>query len=186
MKLTREFYIKKGAAKVTHKGSDAVAYIYTNGKGKPCAQVFYGRQAKPVLHCRFRDEADRQTHVASYFARRAKWQESKCARRAERNQPHSIEVGHVFYSMWGYEQTNINFYQVTAIIGKTMVEVREVGQIRKDGEAWATGTCVPYMDHFVGEPMRRKVNGASKSIRVNSSEHCRLWDGKPLNWTAYH
>ena len=38
---------------------------------------------------------------------------------------HSLRVGDILEASWGYEQTNINFYQVVALKGRTMVSVRE-------------------------------------------------------------
>lgn len=37
-----------------------------------------------------------------------------------------IKVGDIFYTSWGYEQTNINLFQVVALKGKTQVIIKEV------------------------------------------------------------
>ena len=37
-----------------------------------------------------------------------------------------VKVGDLFYSSWGYEQTNVNFFQVVALVGKKSVRIREV------------------------------------------------------------
>lgn len=38
----------------------------------------------------------------------------------------NIHVGDVFSSSWGYEQTNVNFFQIVELIGKTSVRIKEV------------------------------------------------------------
>ena len=38
----------------------------------------------------------------------------------------NVKVGDLFYSSWGYEQTNITFFQVVELVGKKSVRVREV------------------------------------------------------------
>ena len=38
----------------------------------------------------------------------------------------TVAVGDVFASSWGYEQTNVDFYQVVALHGRTMVTVRKI------------------------------------------------------------
>ena len=38
----------------------------------------------------------------------------------------TVSVGDVFVSSWGYEQTNVNFYQVISVHGKKTVTVQEV------------------------------------------------------------
>jgi len=52
MKLTREFYIPKGATKVAAKDTDAIVYIK---RGEPFFQVmaFAGKRQKPDYHYRF-------------------------------------------------------------------------------------------------------------------------------------
>lgn len=37
-----------------------------------------------------------------------------------------VKVGDIFYASWGYDQTNVDFFQVVALVGKTSVRVRGV------------------------------------------------------------
>lgn len=37
-----------------------------------------------------------------------------------------VKVGDLFSASWGYEQTNVDFFQVIALVGETSVRVREV------------------------------------------------------------
>ena len=39
---------------------------------------------------------------------------------------YGVKVGDVFYDSWGYEQTNIDFYQVVALRGKTQIVLRPI------------------------------------------------------------
>lgn len=38
----------------------------------------------------------------------------------------NVKVGDLFYSSWGYEQTNTTFFQVIALVGKKSVRIRQV------------------------------------------------------------
>lgn len=38
----------------------------------------------------------------------------------------TIKVGDIFVASWGYEQTNLNFFQVVKKVGKQSVRVQEV------------------------------------------------------------
>ncbi|MER9484225.1 hypothetical protein NKI74_33885 [Mesorhizobium sp. M0494] len=71
----------------------------------------------------------RERRVRDHFEGRRRWTIWKQERRDERKRPHGFEVGHVLYASLGYDQTNIDFYQVTKIIGAHMVEVYAVSQI---------------------------------------------------------
>ena len=39
---------------------------------------------------------------------------------------YGVKVGDLFYASWGYEQTNVDFFQVIALVGECSVRVREV------------------------------------------------------------
>jgi len=50
-----------------------------------------------------------------------------------------VKVGDIFYSSWGYDQTNNDFFQVIALVGETSVRVREVNPVceKSDAVCWA-------------------------------------------------
>jgi hypothetical protein len=39
---------------------------------------------------------------------------------------YGVKVGDLFYASWGYEQTNVDFFQVIELVGESSVRVREV------------------------------------------------------------
>lgn len=39
---------------------------------------------------------------------------------------YGVKVGDIFSASWGWEQTNVDFFQVIALVGETSVRVREV------------------------------------------------------------
>lgn len=50
----------------------------------------------------------------------------KPAAKAEKVNKYGVKVGDIFEASWGYEQTNVNFFQVVSLVGETSVRVREV------------------------------------------------------------
>lgn len=48
---------------------------------------------------------------------------------------YGVKVGDIFESSWGYEQTNVDFFQVIALVGETSVRVRQVYPelVKEDG-----------------------------------------------------
>ena len=95
----------------------------------------------------------------------------------------TVKVGDLFYSSWGYEQTNISFYQVTGV-GKATVKVREI-----DGKVVTTGMMEgessPVKNGFnnsVERTHRLNYDGEGKpSFRVNSFSTAR-----PADWNEKH
>ena len=44
----------------------------------------------------------------------------------EKRNKFGVKVGDLFSASWGYEQTNVDFFQVVALVGESSVRVREV------------------------------------------------------------
>lgn len=142
--------------------------------GKPervWAVGFSGKRAKPDFNCIFPSKEAQQKYVAEWLARLQATAERKAERQAEavakRAAGHQLAVGDVLEASWGYEQTNVDYYQVTALIGRCMVEVREIGR-QAEQTGYLQGDCVPAKNQFKGEPMRRRVCDDGRSIKVES------------------
>lgn len=50
----------------------------------------------------------------------------KTTAKAVKVNKYGVKVGDIFSASWGYEQTNIDFFQVIALVGESSVRVREV------------------------------------------------------------
>lgn len=48
------------------------------------------------------------------------------ATKKEKKNKFGVKVGDYFSITWGYEQTNVDFFQVIALVGETSVRIREV------------------------------------------------------------
>jgi hypothetical protein len=189
----REFYIPKNSAKVADKLSDAVAYVYTTPKGRPAAAMFFGKQAKPAWHYNFLSDASREKRIRETFegyrasqAAKAEWRDKRKA--AGRG----LVVGDILNTCWGYEQTNREFFQVTALIGDKMVELREIKQARSY-DAQDRGKTVPLMGDFKGEPIRRiaqngrvKIDDVRRASKTDTVNVGGVQVVQPIYWTAYH
>lgn len=69
------------------------------------------------------------------------------------------KVGDVVYNSWGYEQTNIEFYQVIKV-GVKSIEVKELYKKTVNGsEAFMSCSVLPDIDNF-------RENGDSYTLRV--------------------
>lgn len=54
----------------------------------------------------------------------------KPATKKEKKNKFGVKVGDYFSICWGYEQTNVDFFQVIALVGETSVRIREVNPER--------------------------------------------------------
>lgn len=181
---TRETFIPTGSVKVTAKGCDACAYIYTNGRGRPAAVMFAGKSAKPVSMFYYMSEESREKAVRSFFAGQLSRASAKAERRAERSRAHTLEVGHVLVSQYGYEQTNTDFWAVVGIVGKNTVEVRKCGALVTKNEG-DRGYMIPNVDAVSGETLRRRAD-ARGYVKIDDVRRAHLWEGRPVYWSSYH
>lgn len=177
----REFYIPAGALKVQAKDCAAVAYLTENKKGIPYALGFLGKAQKPSFNYRFKTAERRAEYIAEAFASQKAREERREANRIERNKPHTLKTGDILYSSWGYDQTNIDFYQVVDATEKT-VTIREIAS-----ETVSNNKNMDYVaavkDSFIGAPERKKAN-SENSLYLTSYSRASLWDGKPKYQTA--
>ena len=68
-----------------------------------------------------------------------------------------VHLGDIFYSSWGYDQTNIDFYQVVALKGKHTLVLRQNEEKKGLSETSWNGYTRPIRDRFktgyYGEPI---------------------------------
>lgn len=182
----REDHIPKGARAYRDRQSSAVVYSYTNGAGLPALMGFHGRAQKPDFHCYFANDAHREGHANGHFKRWREWEKARAPKTRE------LAVGDVLKASWGYDQTNIDYYQVTALVGAKSVEIREIKNLATyDGQAMA-GHCVPQPGEFTGKPMIKRADGDGVRIASYAWAHKvepRMVGGVPTygadRYTAY-
>ena len=98
---------------------------------------------------------------------------------------YGVKVGDIFEMSWGYEQTNVDFFQVVAICGASSVRVRPVGPEMVQEEANS-----PMSAH---RTYKTNTNGEllpflSRSVFINDCEHGdikRLHKSSDENGTPY-
>lgn len=183
--LDRSFFIPKDSRKVERDGLAAVVYVVdSTATMQTTAAGFTGKKAKPDFHFRFRDSEQRDRHIEDFFQRVQSAANFKRERaEARRAFSHSLTVGSVLYSTWGYEQTNVDFYQVVELVGAHMVVIRQIEKVSTE-HASMQGTCLPRADAFVGEQMRRHVQ-VGNSVKIASFSSASPHDGRPVGWSSY-
>ena len=75
---------------------------------------------------------------------------------------YGVKAGDVFVESWGYDQTNVDFYQVVKTTAKS-VEIKPIaGKHVGDGHQTR---LVPDLDNFVGGYLAEKKAGTRKLVR---------------------
>lgn len=177
-----------GSTAIKCKDTGGVVFTFINAKGRLCAMA-YAPRAKKRTSWRyyFPNAAAREKRIRETIKG---WREAKAEtaqRKAKRNAPHSLEVGHVLVSTWGYEQTNVDFYEVTKVVSDRTVEIREIGSRITETIGWAMGKRLPDIGNYTSQPMRKRVDmsGGDASVTIRSFASASLWSGRPVSFTSY-
>lgn len=94
-----------------------------------------------------------------------------------------IKVGDIVYTSWGYDQTNIDFYQVVGQSGKVTFELQGVGQKIDNSNDYAD-YVVPDTTNKIGETFKKRL-GKWGSFKIEDFARASLWDGKPKYQTSF-
>lgn len=173
--------------------------VYGNPE-RNVAMGYSGRRNRADFNYRFGNAERMNAYIAEYIAGIAAQRERAAQRRAERvaaARSAVVNVGDIFRASWGYDQTNIDYFQVVAVRGQ-MMDVREIGCLSEGNGLPDQGVCVPAPNCFIGESVRRvriQAYGESVCFRFASFANAYRIDpvavvaGVPIyqqdNWTAY-
>lgn len=90
-----------------------------------------------------------QQRNEAFEARVAEAKKNKSALKKEMKNPYKI--GDILYTSWGYEQTNVDFFQVTQL-GPKSIKARKIGcQVVENSAGHDSCSVKPNKDEFVGD-----------------------------------
>lgn len=164
-------------------------YVIESSKGEPFLPYMYilyvGKSDKAIIYNgakTLQNAIDKIENIINTVEERynlkIKNREEKLKKKREVLEKSPVNVGDIFYSSWGYDQNNIDYYQVVAI-NKNTVVVRENSRKRVDNN----GHIAPIKDHFIGTETytcRLNVSGYDNKPYFKVDGHMvHLWNGKP-------
>jgi len=172
--MKKERYIPKHyALSYIHEELEFVVY---SGElaGKLYAIAYKGKATNSLWHYQFRNQEKLQKKIEETVEGLEAWQAAKLERREKQNAPHNLEHGAILRSSWGYEQTNVQYYQVIATTRNSVTLCEIAQQTMETG--FMSGECTPMPNKFIGKPFNRKVSMASgkPSVKITSSEYAYL------------
>jgi hypothetical protein len=101
-----------------------------------------------------------------------------------------VQPGIIFYSSWGYDQTNVDFYQVKSVKGNFAI-IQEIRQESEPGSSELMSSSVKGIKNaFIGDEIRKKINFNSWNndpyFHFNGFNDANVWDGKSkyCSWYA--
>jgi len=175
---------------------------YGANEPRPVALIFSGKSNKPRAHYRFATIEKRDAYISEQLSQLEKSAADKLERREKIKQlsaAHDVKPGEIFRCSWGYDQTNIDYYQVLSVSGQ-MAKISQICEISEDSrECFMQGESVPAPNQFIGKVLNKKIQRYSEDsepyFKINSFSSARrmkpaaVIEGKaifePSHWTAY-
>lgn len=143
---------------VLYKSDDMnIIKIYTGKRSKPDLYKSYTspEQANKWVQVKIKRESD---HLEWKKAER----EKDAAKKAENIA--GIKIGDIYYTSWGYDQTNLDFYKVLRRVGKASVEVIKIGSKLDKATSSMAGRYKPDPTKEFGSPMKVRVTRSGLKI----------------------
>lgn len=145
--MKTQFRIEKKEME-TSNGTSFVAYCYrATPKGRMNEKIEFAY--------RFKTEASREEYIAKFLESQEKYETEREAikqakKDAKKNMVNPFKVGDIVYDSWGYDQTNIDFYQVVEV-GAKSVKIREIAAKYLESAGFMCEYVAPDKDNFTGE-----------------------------------
>jgi hypothetical protein len=103
-----------------------------------------------------------------------------------------ITLSAILVCSWGYEQTNVDFYQVVGLTPKS-VRLRKLKKnqqwrlcaITGEPDHTAGGWALPERNAFDGLEFMRRVGNDGESVKLSDYQTATLWDGEAEPFTCY-
>lgn len=166
------------------EGTDLEIWTWEQESGKRYGIAFYGKSSKPLWHFSFSSEGSRQAQIDSSVESRRQALARKAADKAARKAfKHDLKVGDFLSCSWGYDQTQVDFYEVVAVPSAKSVTIRQVGS-QAVSETYHSEHVAPCPGAYRGPALTKRVAPCG-SVKIESFARASKWDGKPRYQTAF-
>jgi len=187
MKTVIRDLIPTHGIKIEQKETKDLVYLYTTTAGTYIMLRYQGRKRKPTSHYRYKTKKQRLISLKKILNQRLELHKKDLAIKAERKEElkklfDSVEVGNIFKCSWGYDQTNVDFYQLIDLKGATGTFREIASKSVKDTQGFECERVKADPNKFIGEPFKKRLTGAS--IKITSYSHAnKIKD--PINTSFY-
>lgn len=158
----------------------------SEGQERFYATGFAGKAVRPTFHFYFRSEQSRNEYITKWVQGLEAKATARAARANERKtDTHGLVKGSILYASWGFEQTNVDWYETVSVISDKTIELRQIAaSVKTDEHLGAmSGYSRPEPGHYIGGVMRKRAT--SHGVRLTSFSHARPWNGEAKRCTWY-
>ena len=151
------------------------------------AEAYIGKSFGPKFHYRFQSLEKAFEYIEKWVNSCESHKENILKNRAERaekqkNYKHDFVVGDIFYTSWGYDQTNLDFYQVISTPTSKTIILSRIAQ-KTSYEGHMNGEAMPAKDKLVGDSFSKRVC-VGDYVKIKG-QYAHKWDGKPKFFSSW-
>ena len=150
-------------------------------------QVWKKKAVVPFVNYIFKTPEQREKYLSDVKISETKSQQYNAEQRAKNEMrraefKNKLEVGTILYSSWGYDQTNIDFYQVIEKKNES-VTIRPIASRNVRDAGFMSNYVAPIKDHFTGEAQLKRIGCGGITLKSYSSAW--IWDKEEILETHY-
>lgn len=147
------------------------------------AMVYHGRKNKPTWHYRFKTQEELMLKIDKAIESQFNDNFTKEKQRIEKKivaEQHreNVQVGDIFYTSWGYDETHVEFFQVQEKMSKAKVKIQQISSV-KISDGYNTANIKPVPLDFIGIAKVCIINAygsISKADHYGNGAHFTLPD----------
>lgn len=149
--------------------------------------AYKGRQSKPARFYAFQSDERRDANLADYVKQQTEQEDRK---RERRETGHGLAVGDIVYSSWGYEQTNVDFFEVVRVPSGRSAVVRQIEkEVTESGTGHMSGKATAKPGQFEASAKEATHRAAGLHCLTGGKSapgNLFKWDGTPrsVSWYA--
>ena len=166
---------------------------YDNPK-EPVVRIWRGKQSKPFINYIYQtlDRAEEKIkRVKDSADERFKDEEDRKNKKEQllKNYQTDLKSGDILTDSWGYDQTNVEFYEVLEVKGGTVL-LQEIGQDYVETN-FMSGETKPDRSKKVGKPIKKRIclrvagEKIRESVKICDSIRLTKWDGSLRYSSSY-
>ncbi len=184
----RELYIPKDAIKIEYPEIKYTAYTWEKA-GDFYFRLFGGRRFKADAYQSAKTEDLRQNYLNGLIREKvatAIYKDNyKAEKKAKANEAFKdVKVGDIFYTSWGYDQTNVEFYKLMVLKGKTGTFQALSSETVEGSEGMMSAKVVPG-DKFISKPFTSRITG-DVATQMKYGQRAYKTDAKKEHYSSWY
>ena len=190
--IAKKRWVPKGYVQLERKNGTGDLLFYStelkrNDKSLGYAAIAYTEKSfNHLWHYSFKTYDQMVERIKKTIDDRLQQQASVKDRRVKRLEPHTLKVGDILYTSWGYDQTNIEFFQVDELVGKNKLKLVGLGTKTLSGDGFSDkvvpgdrgGNHWTTVKGKVKDVAMTKVARSDNTVRMSSFCSAYKWDGQ--------